>query len=393
METVGFVICIMIILLILYFKVKRYEKEISNLEKRAKEIKRRKGLVLENLPIIIYSCDYDKSWTMKYLSDGCYKLTGYYSEQFLDNNELEFKSIIVDKYVDYLDAKWEEAIKTKGVLREEYEIITVSGEKKWVWENGQAKYDSIKKNEFKLKYLTEHNYLTGVSNLVNFEQFYNKEKLSEKTKDELIHFDSSIKGDIYIGTGESSSISKIIKICHSLQKENPDIHFHFTSGDSLDLLDRLDNGLFDFCVVYGDVDQAKYNYIKLPYKEIRSFLLNKDDPLSAKEYITRDDINNCPLILSRQSLNSESIFRWFNKKPSELLINNTYSLINNAVYMAEQKMGYLLTLKDIIDVSNKNLIYKTLKPELSIEINIIWQKFKILSKPAEKFLKLLKEAI
>ena len=55
-------------------------------------------------------------------------------------------------------------------------------------------------------------------------------------------------------------------------------------------------------------------------------------------------------------------------------------------------MGYLLTLKDIIDVSNKNLIYKTLKPELSIEINIIWQKFKILSKPAEKFLKLLKEA-
>ena len=216
--------------------------------------------------------------------------------------------------------------------------------------------------------------------------------LSEKTKDELIHFDSSIKGDIYIGTGESSSISKIIKICHSLQKENPDIHFHFTSGDSLDLLDRLDNGLFDFCVVYGDVDQAKYNYIKLPYKEIRSLLLNKDDPLSAKEFITRDDINNCPLILSRQSLNSESIFRWFNKKPSELLINNTYSLINNAVYMAEQKMGYLLTLKDIIDVSNKNLIYKTLKPELSIEINIIWQKFKILSKPAEKFLKLLKEA-
>lgn len=198
METLFFISCIMIILLILYFKAKKYETEIANLEKKAKEIKRRKGLVLGNLPIIIYSCAYDKSWTMKYLSDGCYKLTGYYSEQFLDNNELEFKSIIVDKYVDYLDAKWEEAIKTKGVLREEYEIITVSGEKKWVWENGQAKYDSSgnvvalegiivditdrKKNEFKLKYLTEHNYLTGVSNLVNFEQFYNKEKLSEKTK-------------------------------------------------------------------------------------------------------------------------------------------------------------------------------------------------------------------
>lgn len=217
--------------------------------------------------------------------------------------------------------------------------------------------------------------------------------LSEKAKDELIHFDSSIKGDIYIGAGESSSISKIIKICHTLQKEYPDIHFHFTSGDSLDLLDRLDNGLFDFCVVYGDVDQAKYNYIKLPYKETWSFLLDKEDPLSNKEFITPNDVNKLPLILSRQSINSEKVISWFNKKEGELNIVNTYSLVNNAIYMAKEKMGYLLTLKNIVDVNNTNLIYKKLNPELTISISIIRKKFKILSKPAEKLLNLIKDTI
>lgn len=217
--------------------------------------------------------------------------------------------------------------------------------------------------------------------------------LSEKAKDELIHFDSSIKGDLYIGAGESSSISKIIKICHILQKEYPDIHFHFTSGDSLDLLDRLDNGLFDFCVVYGDVDQAKYNYIKLPYKETWSFLLDKEDPLSNKEFITPNDVNKLPLILSRQSINSEKVISWFNKKEGELNIVNTYSLVNNAIYMAKEKMGYLLTLQNIVDVNNTNLIYKKLNPELTISISIIRKKFKILSKPAEKLLNLIKDTI
>lgn len=217
--------------------------------------------------------------------------------------------------------------------------------------------------------------------------------LSEKAKDELIHFDSSIKGDLYIGAGESSSISKIIKICQILQKEYPDIHFHFTSGDSLDLLDRLDNGLFDFCVVYGDVDQAKYNYIKLPYKETWSFLLDKEDPLSNKEFITPNDVNKLPLILSRQSINSEKVISWFNKKEGELNIVNTYSLVNNAIYMAKEKMGYLLTLQNIVDVNNTNLIYKKLNPELTISIGIIRKKFKILSKPVEKLLNLIKDTI
>lgn len=153
---------------------------------------------MENLPIVMYRCKYDESWTMKYLSKGCYELTGYYPEQFFNNNELEFKSITVEKYKDYLDEKWEEVVKEKGVLREEYEITTASGEKKWVWENGQPVYDSNgnvvelegilfditerKKNELRLKYLTEHNHLTGIANRISFEEFYNNEKLNKKDK-------------------------------------------------------------------------------------------------------------------------------------------------------------------------------------------------------------------
>lgn len=191
-------ICIIIVSIIIYCKFKKSKIELYNLSKRLKESERRKGLILDKLPIFIYRCKYDENWTVKYLSDGCYNLTGYYPEQFLDNKELPFKSITAEEYISHLDNKWEEVVKNKGLLKEEYEIITASGEKKWVWENGQAVYDSSgnvielegillditerKKNELRLKHLTEHNHLTGVANRISFEEFYNNEKLNKKDK-------------------------------------------------------------------------------------------------------------------------------------------------------------------------------------------------------------------
>lgn len=215
----------------------------------------------------------------------------------------------------------------------------------------------------------------------------------EKTHEEMINFNSSLKGDIYIGAGESSSIGKIIKICHSIQLKYPSIHFHFTSGDSLDLLERLDNGLFDFCIIFGEINEQKYNLIKLPYEEIWNLVMKKEDPLANKNLIEPRDIINSPLIMSRQSVNSQNILNWFNKKAYELNISNTYSLVNNAIFMVKENMGYLLTLKNIVDISNYDLIYKDLEPEIKLNLSIVRKKNKILSNVAESFLELLKKTI
>ncbi len=158
------------------------EKEI---EQELHQSERSKSAFLESLPGMVYRCNYDRDWTMLYVSRGCIELTGYEPESILHNQELSFNDIILPQYRDYLWDKWREILKGETQLKEEYEIRTASGEIKWVYEQGQPVYDAQhniialegliiditkqKEQELKLKYISEHNGLSGLYNRRYFE--------------------------------------------------------------------------------------------------------------------------------------------------------------------------------------------------------------------------------
>ena len=160
----------------------------KNIETELFDSERSKAVLLDNIPGMMYRCNYDKEWTMQYVSNGCLELTGYSPESLLFNRDLSFNALIKPEYHEYLWRKWDIAIKNHVKLKEEYEIITSSGEIKWVWEQGQGIYDEDgnviclegliidindrKNNEIKLKYLSERDPLTGLFNLRTFEETY-----------------------------------------------------------------------------------------------------------------------------------------------------------------------------------------------------------------------------
>ncbi len=174
----------------------------KELEKVIYESERSKAILLDNLPGMMYRCYYDKEWTMQYVSNGCLELTGYRPESLLYNKELSFNELITPKYQEYIWQKWGQKIKERGKLKEEYEIITAAGEIKWVWEQGQGIYDDDgnvlalegfiiditrrKMNEIKLKYLTEHDSLTGIKNLRSFEERCIKNNAVSKTRSAVL---------------------------------------------------------------------------------------------------------------------------------------------------------------------------------------------------------------
>ncbi|HHV11159.1 MAG TPA: EAL domain-containing protein [Clostridiales bacterium] len=158
------------------------EKEI---EQELHQSERHKSAFLENLPGMAYRCNYDRDWTMQYVSRGCIELTGYKPESILNSRELSFNDIILPRYRDYLWDKWNLILKEEKQLKEEYEIQTASGEIKWVYEQGQPVYDEKhnvialegliiditkqKEQELRLKYISEHNGLSGLYNRRYFE--------------------------------------------------------------------------------------------------------------------------------------------------------------------------------------------------------------------------------
>ncbi len=106
------------------------------------EKSRSNAILLSNLPGVAYRCKNDENWTMTFMSEGCFELTGYNPEDLVENKKLSYNDLISPEYKDYLYAKWTSDV-TKGIKsQDEYTIITASGEKKWVWEQSQGVHDS-----------------------------------------------------------------------------------------------------------------------------------------------------------------------------------------------------------------------------------------------------------
>lgn len=218
--------------------------------------------------------------------------------------------------------------------------------------------------------------------------------LVQKTENEITVSEETISGDIYIGTGETDALRIIFRAAEILNKDFPNIHFHVTSGDSVDITEKLDKGLFDFCILMGYIDTAKYNYLNLPMKDTWGILMRKDSILADKSYITPEDLQNIPLILSRQALKERGLATWFKTDASKINISGTYNLLYNASLMVDEGLGYAVCYDKIINVTGEsNLCFKPLKPKLEVGMSIVWKKYQILSKASEKFLDKLKEIL
>ncbi len=211
--------------------------------------------------------------------------------------------------------------------------------------------------------------------------------LVRKTEDEITVSDETITGDIHIGTGETDAMRLIIKAAQHLKEEYPEIHYHISSDDAQDVVERLDKGLIDFGVLIGQVDISKYDYIPFQIQDTWGVLMQQDSPLAKKDYIVPEDLWDKPIIISRQVVDNSDLGKWLQRKMSSLNIVATYNLIYNGSLMVDEGLGYALCLDKLINMTgNSHLCFRPLKPELKVNLNIVWKKYQVFPKAAEKFL-------
>ena len=217
-------------------------------------------------------------------------------------------------------------------------------------------------------------------------------ELVQKTESEISLSDEMIAGDICIGTGETDAMHTIARTAKLVQEQYPYIRFHIASGDTMDLIDKLDKGLFDFSILFNQVDTSKYEALEIPMRNTWGVLMRKDSPLAEKEVIEPKDLWDKPLILSRQITKNTPLAKWLKKDLSSLNIAATYNLIFNASIMAEEGIGYVLGLDKLINVSGESeLCFRKLEPPLEGQMNIVWKKYRIFTKATQKFIEALKE--
>ena len=219
-------------------------------------------------------------------------------------------------------------------------------------------------------------------------------ELYEKTEAELNAPSGQISGDVRIGGGESYAVQLIARVAKEIQSEHPNVKFHFYSGDTHDVTERLDKGLIDFGLLIEPADLSRYAYLRLPLTDVWGVLMRKDSPLAKKPCVHPEDLWDKPLIRSRHTMGSNGISGWFGRDAEQLNIVATYNLIYNASLMVAEGMGYAVGLDKLINTGGDScLCFRPFEPRLESNLDIAWKKHQLFSKAGELFLHRLLERL
>lgn len=202
----------------------------------------------------------------------------------------------------------------------------------------------------------------------------------------------AISGDVYIGCGESEAVKMITDVYTDILKTHSDVRLHLFSGNSEQLGEKMDRGLLDFSFVIGRIDQSKHDFIKLAKQDQWGVLMRKDNPLSSKKSIRKEELSSLPLIISNQPRASEEISNWLLHDVFDLRIIATYNLLYNASLLVQSGAGFAICLDGILNTTGESpLCFRPLDPPLLADLAIIWKKHKPLSQAAKLFLSELKK--
>lgn len=107
-------------------------------ETALKESERQLSTLIRNLPGIAYRCAYNPDWTMEFISEGCFELTGYSPSDFVSNRTISFGEIIHPEDAERVFQEVTEAVTKNIPYRLFYRIYQRSGKMRWAFEQGSG---------------------------------------------------------------------------------------------------------------------------------------------------------------------------------------------------------------------------------------------------------------
>jgi len=113
-------------------------RERKQTELALAESQRSLATLMSNIPGIAYRCLNDSDWTMLFISEGCYDLTGYSVEAFTQQKILTYNQLIHPDDQEAVFEQVQTALDHHRSYQLTYRIITATGQLKWVGEQGQG---------------------------------------------------------------------------------------------------------------------------------------------------------------------------------------------------------------------------------------------------------------
>ena len=215
--------------------------------------------------------------------------------------------------------------------------------------------------------------------------------MADKIEKEFVSLDDIQGGDLFLGLAESYQIRYLAREIYTLKQRYPALRYHITSGDSEQVLEKLDKGLLDFAVLAEVPDLQRMEAIPFPEEDVWGVVMKQEDPLAEKKELSMKDLFGLPLFASEQSWYGE-IKDWAGKDWEKLQLEGSFRLSYNGSVFAGEGLGYLLTFDHLVDTSKESgMCFVPLSPKLTTRLYLVYKKYQTLTPLAERFLQQVRQ--
>lgn len=215
--------------------------------------------------------------------------------------------------------------------------------------------------------------------------------LADKVQQEFQSGGDELTGLISIGSGVTAAVSACLpKLLQDYAQKYPQVRFELHTGTAAGIKDLLDKGLLDIGILMEPIEVEKYDFVRLPVKEVWGILMPADDPLAQKTAITPGDLQDLPLIVSWRIREREAK-AWFGGDTEHLNVFCTYDLIDNAATLVEHRLGYAFVIQGALKPA-PGLTFRPLAPEVSNTSVLVWKRYQPSHPAVQKFIELAQNA-
>lgn len=199
--------------------------------------------------------------------------------------------------------------------------------------------------------------------------------LEDRIVSEFKGGNASVEGMITIGCGEFMAVELLAGICKSYKEKYPLVRFTIHTGTADTISDMMNKGLVDVGLFLEPVDTQGLDYIRIQGSDHWVVTMRADDPLAAKEVITREDLLKLPLILPERANIRSELANWFGKDFDRLNIAFVSNLGTNAGIMAMHGLGYPVSVEGAARYWRNDLVVqKRLYPQITVNTVIAWRR-------------------
>jgi PAS domain S-box-containing protein len=112
------------------------------LEEAHRETERAMSALMRNLSGMVYRCDNDQRWTMRFVSDASKRVLGYDPWELIDNRVTSYGDVTDPRDRQRVWDTIQEAVNDRRPFQLSYRVITKDGDLRWVLEQGSAIRDA-----------------------------------------------------------------------------------------------------------------------------------------------------------------------------------------------------------------------------------------------------------